>query len=88
MHSEILILQDELSGNGSGTVVVRSPKGSRPSVFRDHSSQVVLKLSYSDKKLIICAVNVNFNPLLSSSISFCVHPLSPPNDLLAYTKND
>ncbi|XP_027354779.1 germinal center kinase 1-like isoform X2 [Abrus precatorius] len=30
---------DELSGNGSGTVVVRSPKRSQPSLFRDQSSQ-------------------------------------------------
>ncbi|XP_027925909.1 germinal center kinase 1-like [Vigna unguiculata] len=30
---------DELSGNGSGTVVIRSPKGSRSSVFGDQSSQ-------------------------------------------------
>lgn len=50
--SEIFNLQDELSENGSGTVVIRSPKGSKPSVFRDQSSQVAFKLSYSDKKLI------------------------------------
>ncbi|KAL2331403.1 hypothetical protein Fmac_018984 [Flemingia macrophylla] len=30
---------DDLSGNGSGTVVVRSPKGSRSSVFRDQNAQ-------------------------------------------------
>ncbi|XP_057454008.1 uncharacterized protein LOC130745663 [Lotus japonicus] len=30
---------DELYGNGSGTVVIRSPIGSRPPVFRDQSSQ-------------------------------------------------
>ncbi|CAJ1957087.1 unnamed protein product [Sphenostylis stenocarpa] len=30
---------DELSGNGSGTVVIRSPKGSKSSVFGDHSSR-------------------------------------------------
>ncbi|KAK7244247.1 hypothetical protein RIF29_39066 [Crotalaria pallida] len=30
---------DELSGNGSGTVVIRSPKVSRSSGFRDQSSQ-------------------------------------------------
>jgi hypothetical protein len=51
-YSEIFDLQDELSENGSGTVVIRSPKGSKPSVFRE-SSQVAFKLSYSDKKLII-----------------------------------
>lgn len=38
-HPDNQFEDDELSGNGSGTVVVRSPKGSRPSVFRDHSSQ-------------------------------------------------
>jgi hypothetical protein len=46
-YSEIFDLQDELSENGSGTVVIRSPKGSKPSVFRE-SSQVAFKLSYSD----------------------------------------
>jgi hypothetical protein len=79
--SEIFNFQDELSGNGSGTVVIRSPKGiSRTSAFREHisQSQVVFKLSYSDKKLIICAVNGNFNALLSSTISFCVHSMLPP----------
>ncbi|KAF7822689.1 serine/threonine-protein kinase 25-like isoform X1 [Senna tora] len=30
---------DELSGNGTGTVVIRSPKGSHPSLTRDLSSQ-------------------------------------------------
>ncbi|RDX76654.1 Serine/threonine-protein kinase svkA, partial [Mucuna pruriens] len=30
---------DELSGNGSGTVVIRSPKGPQPSLFRDQSSR-------------------------------------------------
>ncbi|XP_061370494.1 uncharacterized protein LOC133313178 isoform X2 [Gastrolobium bilobum] len=30
---------DELSGNGLGTVVIRSPKGTKPSVYRDQSSQ-------------------------------------------------
>ncbi|KAI4333647.1 hypothetical protein L6164_018427 [Bauhinia variegata] len=28
---------DDLSGNGSGTVVIRSPKGSQPSIFSDRS---------------------------------------------------
>ncbi|CAJ1978540.1 unnamed protein product [Sphenostylis stenocarpa] len=31
--------QDELSGNGSGTIVVRSPKGPQSSLFRDQSSR-------------------------------------------------
>ncbi|KAH1127350.1 hypothetical protein AAZX31_06G221800 [Glycine max] len=31
--------QDEFSGNGSGTVVIRSPKGPQPSLFRDQSSR-------------------------------------------------
>nr|XP_027190798.1 germinal center kinase 1 isoform X2 [Cicer arietinum] len=38
-HPDNQLDDDELSGNGTGTVVIRSPKGSRPSVFRDHSSQ-------------------------------------------------
>ncbi|CAL5200920.1 unnamed protein product [Lathyrus oleraceus] len=39
-HPDNQLEDDESSGNGSGTVVIRSPKGiSRPSVFRDHSSQ-------------------------------------------------
>ncbi|KAJ1403463.1 Protein kinase domain [Sesbania bispinosa] len=38
-HLDNHLEEDELSGNGSGTVVIRSPKGSRPSVFRDQSSQ-------------------------------------------------
>ncbi|RDX99618.1 Serine/threonine-protein kinase svkA, partial [Mucuna pruriens] len=40
-HDEHLdnLEDDGSSGNGSGTVVVRSPKGSRPSVFRDQISQ-------------------------------------------------
>lgn len=48
-----LQLQDELSGNGSGTVVFRSPKGSRSSALHDQSSQVVFKLSSSDMKLLL-----------------------------------
>ncbi|XP_027340383.1 germinal center kinase 1-like isoform X2 [Abrus precatorius] len=38
-HLDNDLEDDELSGNGSGTVVVRSPKGSRPSMFRDQNSQ-------------------------------------------------
>ncbi|XP_061352695.1 uncharacterized protein LOC133297542 [Gastrolobium bilobum] len=36
--TELVNFQDELSGNGSGTVVVRPLKGSQPSLFRDQSS--------------------------------------------------
>eukprot|EP00256_Glycine_max_P020389 XP_003539605.1 germinal center kinase 1 [Glycine max] len=38
-HLDNHLEDDELSGNGSGTVVIRSPKGSRSSAFRDQSSQ-------------------------------------------------
>lgn len=38
-HLDNHLEDDTLSGNGTGTVVIRSPKGSRPSVFREHSSQ-------------------------------------------------
>ncbi|ESW21479.1 hypothetical protein PHAVU_005G074300 [Phaseolus vulgaris] len=39
-HDEHLDIEDDdLSGNGSGTVVIRSPKGSRSSVFSDQSPQ-------------------------------------------------
>ncbi|XP_040864317.1 germinal center kinase 1 isoform X2 [Glycine max] len=37
-HLDNHLEDDELSGNGSGTVVIRSPKGSRSSAFRDQSS--------------------------------------------------
>ncbi|KAK4255832.1 hypothetical protein QN277_008777 [Acacia crassicarpa] len=36
---ETSLEDDELSGNGSGTVVVRSPKGSKSSIFHEQSSQ-------------------------------------------------
>ncbi|XP_014501207.1 germinal center kinase 1 isoform X2 [Vigna radiata var. radiata] len=39
---------DELSGNGSGTIVIRSPKGSRSSIFGDQSSQYSSRYSSFD----------------------------------------
>ncbi|TKY66488.1 Serine/threonine-protein kinase svkA [Spatholobus suberectus] len=38
-HPDNHLEDDELSGNGSGTVVIRSPKGPQPSLFRDQSSR-------------------------------------------------
>ncbi|KAG4385772.1 hypothetical protein AAZX31_12G152000 [Glycine max] len=38
-HPDNHLENDEFSGNGSGTVVIRSPKGPQPSMFRDQSSQ-------------------------------------------------
>ncbi|KAJ1442402.1 Protein kinase domain [Sesbania bispinosa] len=38
-HPDNHLEDDALPGNGSGTVVVRSPKGSQPSLFRDQSSR-------------------------------------------------
>lgn len=49
--TELVNLQDELSGNGTGTVVVRSPKGSQPSLFRDQSSWVLFELRFFRTKL-------------------------------------
>ncbi|KAL5147210.1 Serine/threonine-protein kinase svkA [Glycine soja] len=38
-HPDNHLEDDEFSGNGSGTVVIRSPKGPQPSLFRDQSSR-------------------------------------------------
>ncbi|XP_020239321.1 germinal center kinase 1 [Cajanus cajan] len=38
-HPDNHLEDDELSGNGSGTVVIRSPKGPQQSLFRDQSSR-------------------------------------------------
>ncbi|TKY66485.1 Serine/threonine-protein kinase svkA [Spatholobus suberectus] len=46
-HPDNHLEDDELSGNGSGTVVIRSPEGPQPSLFRDHSSRHGSKLRYA-----------------------------------------
>ncbi|KAG4969004.1 hypothetical protein JHK82_034708 [Glycine max] len=56
-HLDNHLEDDELSGNGSGTVVIRSPKGSRSSAFRDQSSQAIA----DDPELVRAVINSLIN---------------------------
>ncbi|WJX73253.1 non-specific serine/threonine protein kinase [Trifolium repens] len=47
-QSDNQLEDDELSENGSGTVVIRSPKGSKPSVFRESSQSSSSYASFED----------------------------------------